>query len=171
MATNKFLIFDENSNNIQSDATYSASTTRTNGITPGLAPKELYNKLFRQVSVMVSAFGEILKNSGVSSDDSNLATLTTSLTTVLSASNKILSPTANLAAIKAIDTTLVSDSVLNECKTLGTFRFDSTSVLTADDVNIIQPTTGSGRWIKIAPASFVSDRAMLRRKIIMGGML
>lgn len=61
-------------------------------------------------------------------------------------------PLANLAALKAIDTTApnVNDGVAVNVKTLGWFNFDSTSVEANNNVTVVQPTTGSGRWLKMA---------------------
>jgi lysophospholipase L1-like esterase len=54
---------------------------------------------------------------------------------------------ADLAAIKAVDTTSVTSGTLAQVVTLGQFVFDSTSTATGDDVAAIQPITGSGRWL------------------------
>lgn len=54
---------------------------------------------------------------------------------------------ANLAALKAIDTTNLSDNITIIVKNLGFYRFDSTSTVTANDDYVVQPTVGSGRWI------------------------
>lgn len=54
---------------------------------------------------------------------------------------------ADLAALKAIDTTDLADNITIIVKTLGFYRFDSASTATANDSSIVQPTTGGGRWI------------------------
>lgn len=54
---------------------------------------------------------------------------------------------ATIAALKAIVTTGITYSMRAEVPGFGDYLFDSSSSLTADDVFVIQPTTGSGRWI------------------------
>jgi len=58
-----------------------------------------------------------------------------------------LGAVADLTALKAINTTNTPDNITIIVKSLGFYRFDSTSILAADDNSIVQPTTGSGRWI------------------------
>lgn len=54
---------------------------------------------------------------------------------------------ADLAELKAIDTTNISDNITIIVKSLGFYRFDSASTLTVDDSAVVQPTVGPGRWI------------------------
>lgn len=54
---------------------------------------------------------------------------------------------ADLTAIKAVDTTSTTSGTLAQVVTLGQYEFISTSTATGDDVRVIQPTTGSGRWL------------------------
>lgn len=54
---------------------------------------------------------------------------------------------ADITALKAIDTTDMPDNITIIVKSLGFYRFDSTSTLTPDDKGIVQPAVGSGRWI------------------------
>lgn len=147
---NEFLVFNEANNNALSQAEYETNIVRTDGITPGLATKEIYNKLFRQVSVMVNAIGEVLINAGLTASDTNTPALVAGLTEAVSSANKIITPVANLAGLKAIVTSAMPDSVVIECKALGLFRFDGASTLANDNLSVVQPTTGIGRWIKIA---------------------
>lgn len=147
---NEFLVFNEANNNALSQADYQSNVVRTGGIAPGLATKEIYNKLFRQVTVMTNAIGEVLVSAGLNASDANSPALIAAITTALSTANKVLVPVVDLASLKAIVTSAMSDSVLIECKALGLFRFDGGSTLAADDVVVVQPTTGIGRWIRIA---------------------
>lgn len=73
--SNNFKVFDENSQNIMSDADYNSNTARQNGVSTGLASSQLHNKLFRQISMMVTALGECIKNKGLVASDSDLAAL------------------------------------------------------------------------------------------------
>lgn len=57
---------------------------------------------------------------------------------------------ADLATLKAVDTTAYTDVQTVQVKSLGLYKFQPLSTLTGDNVNVITPTTGSsaGRWIK-----------------------
>ena len=57
---------------------------------------------------------------------------------------------ADLAAIKAVDTTSYTTVETVQVASLGLYKFQPSSTLTGDDINVITPTTGSsvGRWIK-----------------------
>jgi hypothetical protein len=68
------------------------------------------------------------------------------------ATGKSLSPVQDLAAAKAINTTSTTDypdksTILIE--DLGLYKFDRNSTATNDDNLVIQPTTGSGRFLKL----------------------
>ncbi len=58
-----------------------------------------------------------------------------------------LGAVADLAALKAINTTNIPDNITIIVKTLGFYRFDSTSAMIPNDTSVVQPTTGPGRWI------------------------
>jgi hypothetical protein len=63
----------------------------------------------------------------------------------------VFSPVADLAALKAIDTTdaaIWPDKWLIHAETIGIYALDRESIETADDDTVIAPTTGAGRWIK-----------------------
>lgn len=71
MAINRFLLFDEVGANLQDDATYATDSQRLNGLTPGQARTIMHNKLFKQVSTMVQALGELVKDTGFTIYDSS----------------------------------------------------------------------------------------------------
>lgn len=54
---------------------------------------------------------------------------------------------ATVALLKAVVTTGISYPMRAEVTDIGTFLFDPTSTLVADDFSVVQPTTGSGRWL------------------------
>lgn len=56
---------------------------------------------------------------------------------------------ADLATIKAVDTTAYTTVQTVQVTNLGLYKFQPASTLVGDDVNVITPTTGSsaGRWI------------------------
>lgn len=64
----------------------------------------------------------------------------------------IQEPVSDFAALKAIDTTEINTGVLVNVVDLGLFKLDKSSTADGDDYNIIEPTTGTGRWIREALA-------------------
>jgi len=64
----------------------------------------------------------------------------------------IAEPFADLAALKALDTTPLQNSVIARVFGFGLFEFSSASVATGDDLNVVDPTTGPGRWLRITPS-------------------
>lgn len=64
--------------------------------------------------------------------------------------SSIHAPVQDITALKAIDTTSMSDKVLILVEDNGQYRFDLQSTATEDIDDIVQPTTGSGRWIKMS---------------------
>jgi len=78
-------------------------------------------------------------------------------TSVTGITGRIFSPVADLTALKALDTTSSStwpDNGIIVVKSLGTYRLDRSSVSAGDDNRVVQPTTGVGRWLKIASTTF-----------------
>lgn len=79
MATNNFKVFNESMSNIESDAQYAADAQRIGGVVPGVASSVLHNKLYRQVSIMVAALGQLAANRGYNASDADLSALVQSL--------------------------------------------------------------------------------------------
>ena len=79
--TNNFLVFNEanNPNNTMSDADYLADLYRLNGLIPMIADPNAHNKMFRQLSIMVTALANIIASMNYNASDSNLSTLETNL--------------------------------------------------------------------------------------------
>ena len=75
MATNNFLPWGDNAGNIMDGADYEASTQRTDGVELGLADPALHNRLYRQVTLMAAALGQVIADSGLDATDSNMADL------------------------------------------------------------------------------------------------
>lgn len=72
MATNNFKIFDEDSNNILTNAEYSNDTARKEGLSYGtVASSKLHNKIYHQVSTMAYAIAKVLADGGRDADDLN----------------------------------------------------------------------------------------------------
>jgi hypothetical protein len=57
-------------------------------------------------------------------------------------------PVADITALKAIDTASIASGVIANVGALGTWQFVKASAQAADDITVVQPTTGGGRWIK-----------------------
>jgi len=68
-------------------------------------------------------------------------------------------PVADLAALKAIVTTNIVTGVAVQVLTMGDFGFYKTSSETADDRNIVTPTTGGGRWKRLTMLNFKTNAA------------
>lgn len=79
--SHNFLVFNPTATvNTDSDATYTAKTQRLNGVSGGLADPSMHNKLFRQTSVMVTAFAQFMANQGQTLSDTDVNALTTVIT-------------------------------------------------------------------------------------------
>lgn len=98
---NKFLEFDSDKANIMTDADYASSTTRTGGLTTGIASALLHNKIFRQVTVMAAAIGKFIADAGGTADDSSVNSLTSAF------SNSVVIPGASNASTQEVKTMLV----------------------------------------------------------------
>lgn len=57
-------------------------------------------------------------------------------------------PVADIAALKAIDTTAYISGTSRTVYGLGSWQFIQGSTATADDITVVAPTVGTGRWIK-----------------------
>lgn len=80
---NNFYVFDENENNIMSVADYQTSSTRSNGVVSGIADSQLHNRLYKQLSMMVTALGQIIADSGLDASDGSLSDLVSALKSTL----------------------------------------------------------------------------------------
>lgn len=60
--TNDFVVFDPNSTNIESQATYLTDTARLNGVGSGTASSALANKSWRQGTAMAAMLGQFIAN-------------------------------------------------------------------------------------------------------------
>lgn len=72
---------------------------------------------------------------------------------------RLAAPVADLAALKAINTTSSTtwpDKIMILAEAIGQYRLDRDSSATGDDDGVVQPTTGVGRWIKLNVAGAYS---------------
>lgn len=93
---NDFLIFDENNENILTQANYASDTDRANGFRTGLARSIVTNKVLHQTSMVCHALGELAKdNDQVATDTGNVSELKTALKNALGGADINLS---NLSA-------------------------------------------------------------------------
>ena len=74
MPTN-FQVFDSNKLNLMADNAYLESVWRMNGNQPGIAPGDVYNKLFYQTSIFAAAFAQALSDKGFTVSDDDFAAL------------------------------------------------------------------------------------------------
>ena len=61
-------------------------------------------------------------------------------------------PVADVTTLKALDVTLYSDGAIITVKAKGIYRYDPLSAATPDDDKVVQPTVGSGRWLRMTDA-------------------
>lgn len=81
MATHNFQIFDSNSSNMTTDASYANDTTRINGAqNHTIADPYSFNKSVHQATMMATAIAQYMSNNGISCDDTNLNNLISALT-------------------------------------------------------------------------------------------
>lgn len=64
MASNNFLIFDENKQNMLSDTAYDSDSQRKNGLEPGMARSALMNKVLYQITTVCSSIAQFLASKG-----------------------------------------------------------------------------------------------------------
>lgn len=62
---------------------------------------------------------------------------------------------ASVTALKALTGHTTGDHAT--VKDLGLYQFDASSALTANDVTVVQPTVGGGRWLHVNRSSNVSN--------------
>lgn len=79
MATNNFLVFDEQKQNILSNEAYSTNQQRLSGVSQGIASSQLQNKQAYQASVMAKAIGDLLVDNGLDASDANASNLYTNI--------------------------------------------------------------------------------------------
>lgn len=79
MASNNFLIFDENVVNMMSQEDYETSLSRQSGVGAGIADSTLENKKAYQASLAAYALGELIKSRGYDADDTSPITLVNNL--------------------------------------------------------------------------------------------
>ena len=118
--TNKFLEWDSSKSNIMTDTNYSSSSVRTGGATDGVAESIIYNKLFRNVSVMCAAWGQVFADLGYTVSDDSLNNLTLILANIITTQGGTVSGALNLD---------------------GTVTFGNTATLNADPTSNLQAAT------------------------------
>lgn len=88
-----FKVFNQNLTNMMDDANYNTSNYRLNGAVSGLAPSNIHNKLYYQVSTMVAALAQSLANKGYDVLDNNYANLITVLSKIALQTDNVASAT------------------------------------------------------------------------------
>jgi hypothetical protein len=131
MSTN-FLQFDQNAQNILSDADYNANGQRINGVVPGLAQSALQNKFQYQVSTMVAAIAQSLSDAGQTVADSDLPGLITSINTVFIKTASTIAQTIQAA----------SSTVFTTPASIGGLWIQGSNIASATTITI--PASGGG---------------------------
>lgn len=156
MADNNFLQFDPSKNNIASDAAYDASSYRTSGARTGVAPSNIHNKLFYQVSTFVTAFAEMMATAkGYDMSDANIATLTSQLGNVMTAGDMsvyaLVSQLSGYVAKNAV-VTQTDNYIVTTADCFKTLQANKSSAIsfTLPTFATLDTAHGSGKaWIKI----------------------
>jgi len=81
--SSNFLQFNPDQTNALSDTDYANSATRTGGLVAGKALSTLHNKMFYQWSTAITALTDVFVNLGYTVSDSDLSTLTTVFSNIL----------------------------------------------------------------------------------------
>ena len=82
--TNNFQQWNPSAANQESDAAYTSDSLRSGGATSGaIFPSATANKLFYQLSILATAFTQMMANKGYNISDANLSNLIVALTNVL----------------------------------------------------------------------------------------
>lgn len=81
MAKSNFRVFAESvsEDNVQSDSAYETDPQRVHGVVPGVAEPALHNKLYKQVSIMAAALGQVIAQAGNDAVDSDYSRLVSSI--------------------------------------------------------------------------------------------
>lgn len=81
MAKSNFRVFAESvsEDNVQSDSAYETDPQRVRGVVPGVAEPALHNKLYKQVSIMAAALGQVMAQAGNDAVDSDYSKLVASI--------------------------------------------------------------------------------------------
>lgn len=66
-------------------------------------------------------------------------------------------PVTTLAGLKAIDTTSMVDGVGVNASDLGWYYLDIDSTATPNDITVVQPTVGAGRWLRTDINTFIDQ--------------
>ena len=113
---NDFLVFNEDQENILDQTEYENHAQRLVGVRGGIADSRLHNKLYRQLSAMTAALGEIIKNKDMVASDDDIPSLVQNLQNALVSSEAVYlsydNSTTGLNAINvqaAIDEHIIAD--------------------------------------------------------------
>jgi hypothetical protein len=153
-----FKVFNQNLTNMMDDNTYNTSGYRLNGAVSGLAPSNIHNKLYYQVTTMVTALAQSLANRGYAVSDDNFNNLVTVLSNIALKTDNVASATKLQTARKINNVTFDGSADINLTPAnIGALPSDTT-VATGDWNSYINngfyyglnlanaPTSGSASW-------------------------
>ena len=73
--SSNFLVFDANKTGMMTDGDYAVSAYRADGVQVGIAPRDIHNKLYYQLSVFIAAMAEDLSDRGFAVSDASFSNL------------------------------------------------------------------------------------------------
>lgn len=144
--------------NVPGFAVLGSNPSNTTGMSEGtlyLAPNgKLY---YKSGNTLAIAFDLVQSNELTESNNTmmvpSVSAMYSAIATKIAAAmtgtyrSSILTPVADVTALKAISTKQDKDVVFVESLN-ALFSYDAQSSATADDASVVQPTSGGGRWLK-----------------------
>lgn len=66
MAESNFRVFAESvdTKDVETDNEYEVDSQRISGVTPGVAPPRLHNKIYKQATIMAAAIAQVIYRTG-----------------------------------------------------------------------------------------------------------
>lgn len=114
MASTNFKIFAENaaSEDVMTDAVYSADSQRKSGVAPGIALPSLHNKLYKQATIMPAAIAQCIVQAGYDAKDSDYTGLVSGIKKTFAMKVNNVKPDAN----GNVDITTVIENIRDKAK-------------------------------------------------------
>lgn len=77
MAESNFRVFAESvdTKDVETDNEYEVDSQRISGVTPGVAPPRLHNKIYKQATIMAAAIAQVIVQAGMDAKDSDYSEL------------------------------------------------------------------------------------------------
>ena len=151
-----FLQFDPVKNNMQSDSIYQSSSFRNQGAQTGVASSSAHNKLFYQLSTMVTALAQMMESKGYDIEDTSISDLMEELKNIMTrADMNAYALSSSLSNYVRKDPVTIITSSVNTSYALNTSDFYKTmegAPASSTTMSFTLPAVGSlpnGAWVKI----------------------